>query len=62
LDKVKEIVKTAFSSLPIDQDEESSKLLVPKELENNRNGQSGDTNMEHCDQLDRLMCEVVDNL
>lgn len=59
LEKVRDIVQSAFASLP-DQCEASSKLLIPLELNSEQEGQNDSSDGVH--PLDRIMCAIVDEL
>lgn len=62
LDKVRDIIKNAFSALP-DQDQEDNRLTVPVELMDfSSDNASNDSNQDHCHPLDRLMCSIVDSM
>lgn len=61
LEKVRDLVKTAFSSLP-DIDDQNNKLIVPFELGNEEKDVQGNDLMgDGCHPLDRLMCSIVDD-
>ncbi|GBP03843.1 Mediator of RNA polymerase II transcription subunit 7 [Eumeta japonica] len=62
LDKVQDILQNALQSLP-DQNESDSKFLVPTEILDHMDNNSNDnTCVDSCYELDRLMCNVVDNM
>ncbi|GAB0099352.1 Mediator of RNA polymerase II transcription subunit 7 [Sergentomyia squamirostris] len=62
LEKVREIIKNAFSSLP-DKTDEDNKLIVPTEwMELNNEFAAGESNQDPCHPHDRLMCSIVDNM
>ncbi|XP_055683835.1 mediator of RNA polymerase II transcription subunit 7 [Lutzomyia longipalpis] len=63
LDRVREIIKNAFSTVPDQTDEDNKLLTVPVELMDftNENATS-ESNQDHCHPLDRLMCSIVDNM
>lgn len=57
-----EILQQAMMNLP-DNTELDSKLTVPVEaFENMDTSNNDDSNLDTCDPLDRLMCELVDQL
>ncbi|XP_063705246.1 mediator of RNA polymerase II transcription subunit 7 [Culicoides brevitarsis] len=57
LEKVRDIVKSAFATLP-DQMESNSKLLIPVEMmETDRETEQ---TTDSCCQMDRIMCDIVD--
>lgn len=57
LEKVRDIVLSAFASLP-DQKEANNKLLIPLELNSEQEGQNDNSDGVH--PLDRVMCDIVD--
>lgn len=60
LEKVRDIVKSAFAALP-DQLEANSKLLIPMELMDVDGArENGAADGYH--PLDRIMCEIVDDM
>uniref|UniRef100_U5EWJ2 Mediator of RNA polymerase II transcription subunit 7 n=1 Tax=Corethrella appendiculata TaxID=1370023 RepID=U5EWJ2_9DIPT len=60
LEKVRDLVKTAFSSLTDQTD--SDKLMIPVELMDlNIDNDVNSGKSESCNPLDRLMCEIIDN-
>ncbi|XP_046686627.1 LOW QUALITY PROTEIN: mediator of RNA polymerase II transcription subunit 7-like [Homalodisca vitripennis] len=62
LEKVREILHQAMMSLP-DMSDLDSKLTVPVEIFQAHDTTNKDeTDSEGCDPLDRLMCEIVDQL
>lgn len=59
LEKVRDIVKSAFATLP-DQSETNNKLLIPVELmETDREAEQIN---DGCDPMDRIMCDIVDEM
>lgn len=62
LEKVQDILQGALQHLP-DQNEIDSKFLVPTEiLEHMDTSQSESANADPCYELDRIMCNVIDNM
>lgn len=62
MEKVQDILQNALQSLP-DQNEIDSKFLVPTEiLEHMDCSQSDGVNSDPCYELDRIMCNVIDNM
>lgn len=59
---MQDILQNALQSLP-DQNESDSKFLVPTEmLELMDSNLSDNNNVDPCYELDRIMCNVVDNM
>lgn len=62
LDKVHDILQNALQSLP-DQNDIESNFKVPIEiLEHMDCSPSDSANSDPCYELDRLMCNIVDNM
>lgn len=62
LDKVQDILQNALQSLP-DQNEVESNFKVPVEILEHMDCSMNDvTNQDPCCELDRIMCNVVDNM
>lgn len=62
LEKVHDILQNALQSLP-DQMETDSKFIMPTEvLEQLENQQSDGANTDPCYELDRMMCNIIDNM
>lgn len=62
LDKVQDILQNALQSLP-DQNEIESNFKVPVEmLEQMDSSLNNLANADPCYELDRIMCNVVDNM
>lgn len=60
LERVRDMVKTAFSSLPDISDTDNS-LLAPFDLSSEEKAANGgDQNGDNCNPLDRLMCGIID--
>lgn len=59
LEKVRDIVKSAFAALP-DQSEANNKLLIPTELMDLDRDREGPN--DGCHPLDRIMCEIIDDM
>lgn len=59
LEKVRELVRNAFTQLPEISDTECKIVdIIADELPAN----TTETTAEHCDPMDRLMCDIVDNM
>lgn len=62
LDKVQDILQSALQSLP-DQNELEANFKVPVEILEHMDCNTNDvSNPDPCYELDRLMCNVVDNM
>lgn len=62
LDKVQDILQNALQSLP-DQNEIESNFKVPTDiLDHMECSPSDSTNVDSCYDLDRIMCNVIDNM
>lgn len=62
LERVRDMVKTAFSALPEINDTDNT-FLAPFELSNeDKSGSGSDANSDNCNPLDRLMCSIVDEI
>jgi hypothetical protein len=63
--QVQETIENALQSLP-DQDDSSGKMLISTEdiedMNASGSGFAGEAEKESCSQLDRLMCQVADDL
>lgn len=61
LEKVREMVKNAFASLP-DLTESDRLTSAVEAMDTGDDGDVGKGRGEGCSPLDRLMCELVDNM
>lgn len=61
LEKVREMVKNAFASLP-DLTESDRLASAVEPMDTGNDGDAGMSRGEGCHPLDRLMCELVDNM
>lgn len=63
LDKVRDVVKSALHALPDINQQTTAKFLLPIESIKNENNINGNDNRsDNCHPLDRLMCEIVDEM
>lgn len=62
LEKVRELVRNAFAQLPDITETESKIADIIAGINEPPPPSTNETTAEHCDPMDRLMCEIVDNM
>ncbi|XP_022322438.1 mediator of RNA polymerase II transcription subunit 7-like isoform X2 [Crassostrea virginica] len=62
LNKVKELIQTSLQSLPEDFSFDSKSLVKTELLQASQHHNGYDMETEPCDQLDRMMCDIVDGM
>ena len=62
LEKVETIIQEAIENLPVTEDDEMMDILDTKEDVRKEMESSDSSDKEYCSSLDRIMCQIVDEL
>lgn len=62
LEKVRELVRAAFAQLPDISDADCDETDNTEDATNGTTADGMDTNTDQCHPLDRLMCQIIDNM
>ena len=62
LEKVETIIQEAIENLPVTDDDEMMDILDTKEDVRKEMESSDNSDKEYCSSLDRIMCQIVDEL
>jgi mediator of RNA polymerase II transcription subunit 7 len=62
LEKVKELIQTSLQNIPDDLSFDSKTLVKTELLQFSSQQEDVNIKSEPCDQLDRMMCDIVDSM